>query len=212
MQLINYLKETIKKEQYLAKFIIILFIIGVAAGSLFINIITKSDKTILMNQITNFIESSGKLSKDIFGINAFYKNFLNNFIQLLFIFILGLSVIGMLAVIFIIFYKGFMLGTTLGTFILKYKLKGSIGILLYVVPCQIINILIYVFICFYALHVSLKFIKALFKKDNLNFKNFIGKYILSFIITFILIIMSSLLDSYIMPLLMKCFFNIIKVG
>lgn len=208
-QLIKYIKETIIKEKYILKFILVLLFIGIIAGSLFINFLTKADKSLLINQLEAFLEGVKSLSGEVFGINAFASNLSSNLFQIVFIFILGLSIIGIPVVIFIMFYKGFILGVTLGSFILKYELKGSIGIILYTVPSQILILLIYLFISFFACFVSIRFLKAFIKKDNLNFKNFIGKYSLAFIITIILIIISSLFDAFILPLLMKLFTFII---
>lgn len=98
-----------------------------------------------------------------------------------------------------------MVGTTLATIILKYQLKGVIGCFLYVFPVMIINILIYIFFSFFAVYASIKFLKALLKKDNLNFKSFLGKYLLSFLISILLIIIVALLDAFLTPLSLKLF-------
>ena len=207
--IINYLNETIKKNKNLLIFLLITFIVGLVFGSLFINFITDADKSLLIEQVSTYFSSIKKLSSDVFGINVFLNESLNNALQLLIIFILGISMIGVFAVVIILFFKGFMLGTTLSVIILNYQLKGVVGTLLYVFPVMIINILIYVFLSFFALHASIKFLKALFKKDNLNFKTFLGKYLLAFIISIILILIACLLDAYLTPILLKLFTFII---
>lgn len=204
-KLIWHLNEMIKKERNKLWFIIIIFLIGVILGSLFINFITDSDKSLLIGQVNDYLLSVKKLSKDVFGFDAFLSYLLNNILQLIIIFVLGISMIGVFIVIFIMFFKGFMLGSTLSVMILKYKLKGILGCFLYVFPVMILNILIYVFLSFFALYASSKFIKAFLKKDNLNFKTFLGKYFLAFVISIILIILTSLLDAYLTPLLTKLF-------
>lgn len=209
LTIINYLNETIKKHKNLLIFLLITFIVGLIFGSLFINFITDSDKSLLKEQVTTYFSSIKKLSSDVFGINVFLSESLNNTVQLFIIFILGISMIGVIAVVIILFFKGFMLGTTLSVIILNYQLKGVVGALLYVFPVMIINILIYVFLSFFALHASIKFLKALLKKDNLNFKTFLGKYLLSFIISIVLIIVTCLLDAYLTPILLKLFTFII---
>lgn len=204
-KIIDYLNETIKKQKALLIFIIITFLIGLVFGSLFINLITDDDKKMLTTQIVNFFSSIKILSKDVFGLSVFSSTTINNLIQLILIFILGISMIGVIAVIFIMFFKGFTLGVTLSTIILKYQLKGIVGAFLYVFPCYILNILIYIFISFFAINASIKFLKALFKKDNLNFKSFLGKYLLSFMLSIVLMVICSLLDSFLTPLLLKLF-------
>ncbi len=208
-KIINYLNETIKKEKQIVIFMIIIFLVGLIAGSLFINLISQGDKDILTNQVTTFFDSIKKLSSGVFGVNALLDGLLNNYSQLFIIFVLGVSMIGIIAVILILFFKGFTLGATLSSIILKYQLKGVLGIFLYVFPTLIINTFIYIFISFFAAHASIKFLKAFFKKDNLNFKSFLGKYLLSFIISIILMFVCCLLESFLTPLLLKLFTLII---
>ena len=200
-KIIKYLNETVKKEKNKLIFVIIMFIIGLVLGSIFTNFITSDDKSLLIEQLEVYFSSIEKLSNDVFGIKAFSSEILNNSLQLFIIFALGISMVGLPVVIFILFFKGFMLGTTLSTMFLKYQLKGIIGAFLYVFPCFIINILIYILMSFFALYVSTKFLKALIKKDNLNFKNFLGKYLLTFCLCIILMIINCLLESYLTPLL-----------
>lgn len=204
-KIINYLNETIIKEKNKLIFIVIIFIIGLTIGSIFTNFITNDDKKLLIEQLELYFSSVKKLSNDVFGISIFKNEIINNGLQLLIIFALGISMIGLPAVIFILFFKGFMLGMTLSSFFLKYQLKGIIGTFLYIFPCYIINILIYILISFFAVHASIIFLKALFKKGNLNFKSFLGKYLLVFIICIILMIINCLLDAYLTPFSLKLF-------
>ena len=208
-KIINYLKEELKKENNLIILILAIFIIGLVVGSLFVNFITKDDKTLLINQVETYFSSVKSLDKKVFGINAFTPNLINNELQIFLIFALGLSILGIPVVILIMFFKGFMLGVTLATFILKYQLLGVLPSLLYIFPCFIIYIIIYTLISFFAVSTSLKFLKAIIKKDNLSFKKFLGKYLLCFLICLVLIIINTLLDAFLTPILLKLFTNII---
>ncbi|MEG2621149.1 MAG: hypothetical protein RSA10_03605 [Bacilli bacterium] len=204
-KIISYIRKTVKEEKAIVRFVVIIFFIGLISGSLFLNFITEHDKNLLINQIVSFFNSIKKLSTDVFGMKVFYDNFLSNFIQLAALFVLGLSMIGIIAVIVILFFKGFMIGTSIGSIILKYQLKGVIGSVLYAFPVLILNVFIYLFMAFFAVYVSKNFVKALIHKDTLNFKNFFGKYLLVFLINVLLIGITSLLDSYLTPLLLKLF-------
>lgn len=204
-KIINYLNETIKHEKNKLIFAGIIFILGLVFGSLFINFITNDDKSLLINQIELYLDNIKKLSDEVFGIKIFTSEIINNYLQLFLIFALGISMIGLPFVIFILFFKGFMLGTTLSTMFLKYKFKGALLSFLYIFPCSIINILIYILMSFFSIHASIIFLKALFKKDSLNFKSFLGKYLLVFIICIILISIICLLDAYLSPILIKLF-------
>lgn len=204
-KIINYLNETVKKEKNILIFNTIIFLVGVVLGSLFINFITNDDKKLLIEQVSTFFSNVKKLTSDIFGFESFLSILFNNLLVLSIIFVLGISMIGIPIVIFILFFKGFMLGTTISTIILKYSIKGIIGIILYIFPVCILSICVYLFMCFYAIYASKKFLRAFLKKDTLNFKQFLGKYLLSFIISITLILLLSLLDAYLTPLLLKLF-------
>ena len=205
----SYLTEPLKKEKNIIIFISMVFLIGLIFGSLFINFINKSDKKLLIDNLKLYFDNIKHLDKTIYGVGALLKTFSNEFLQLLLIFILGLSILGVLGVIIIMFFKGFTCGVTLGIIIYKYSFKGVIGALFYVFPCYVINISIYLFLSFYAIYISNKFVIAFIQKNNLNFKTFLGKYILSFILSTILILIISLLDVYITPLLLKIFVSIL---
>lgn len=204
-KILEYFIETRKKEKPLLIFTIITFIIGVVLGSLFLNLITNNDKKLLLNQVETYIENIKSFSNNVFGIKYLGSELINNFIQLFMIFALGISMIGIIAVIVILFFKGFMLGTTLATIILKYKVKGIICSFLYVFPAVVLNIIIYLYFSFFAISASVKFLKALFKKSSLDFKNFFGRYILIFIISIILISIVCIIDAYLTPVLLKLF-------
>ena len=197
--------ELIKKEKNIFRFIVFLYIVGIVCGTLFTNYINNHDKTLLMNQVTNYISGVKQLSKSTFGIKALFANLNNNFLQLLIIYVLGLSLIGIITVILIIYFKGFISGITLSSFILKYKIKGIIYTSIYTVFCIIPYFICYTFISFFAIYVSLKVIKAFLKKEKLNFKQFLGKYIISFLICILLVIISSIIDSYLLPVIIKIF-------
>lgn len=204
-KIINYLNETVKKEKNILLFNTIIFLVGVVLGSLFINFITNDDKKLLIEQVSTFFSNIKKLTSDIFGFESFLSILFNNLLVLSIIFVLGISMIGIPIVIFILFFKGFMLGTTISTIILKYSIKGIVGAILYIFPVCILTICVYLFMCFYAIYVSKKFLRAFLKKDTLNFKQFLGKYLLSFIVSIMLILLLSLLDAYLTPLLLKLF-------
>lgn len=204
-KIINYLNETVKKEKNILIFNTIIFLVGVVLGSLFINFITNDDKKLLIEQVSTFFSNIKKLTSDIFGFESFLSILFNNLLVLSIIFVLGISMIGIPIVIFILFFKGFMLGTTISTIILKYSIKGIVGAILYIFPVCILTICVYLFMCFYAIYVSKKFLRAFLKKNSLNFKQFLGKYLLSFIVSIMLILLLSLLDAYLTPLLLKLF-------
>lgn len=201
----SYLYSTLKNNKHIIKFLLVVFFFGIVFGSLFLNFISDNDKIVLTNNISDFFNNVNKLNKYVLGLDVFKDNLINSLFISTLIFILGLSIIGIVIVIFIIFYKGFATGLSISSIILKYKFKGILGAFLYVFPFNIIEILIFIFLSLYSVNSSLKFIRAIVKKDNLNFKTFIGKYLLSFIISIFMLTITSLCKAYILPFMLKLF-------
>lgn len=210
-KLINYLYEPLKKNKNIVVFEIIIFTLGLTLGSFFITFINKNDKNILLRQISEYFLNIKSLSKNVFGLSAFKDILFNNLFQVLIIFFLGISMIGVIVIIFILFFKGFTLGVTLSSIILKYKLKGVLYLLFYIFPSNIISIITYIFICYYGISAAIKIIKVSIKKGDLKFKVFFGKYTLSFLISIFVIILSSFLEGYLTPLLLKFLTGIFKM-
>lgn len=208
-QIINYLNKTVKKEKKLLIFIIIIFLLGVVGGSIFLNILTKTDKDLLINEIGNYFIDIKNLKNNVFGLNVFKNNMISDISITFLLFIFGISMIGILFVIIYLFSKGFILGLTLSSILFKYKIKGIIGIILFIFPVEFLKILIFILMSFYAVYSSLELLKALLKKSTLNFRYFLGKYLLCFLFTIISIIILNFLDSYLTPYLLKLFTYII---
>ena len=199
------IKSTIQNNKHIINFILILFLIGIILGSLFMILISKDDQSYVIKQISQYFYNIKKGSSQVLGITFFKNDMFNNMFQLFLIYALGLSIIGVLVVIFIMILKGFILGVTISGIFIKYKISGVIGVVLYIFPIYFLKILLYVFSSLFAITTSIKFIKAIIKKDQLNFKTFLGTYTMSFIISILGMIVLSLLDSYLTPFLLKLF-------
>ncbi len=204
-KLMTQIKNTVYSSKHIINFIIVLFLIGIVLGSLFMIFISKEDQLYIIKQITLYFNNIKKGSDQVLGLVLFKNDVINNIFQLFIIYILGLSIVGILVVIVIMILKGFILGLSISGILLKYKLSGVVATFLYVFPVYFLKVLLYVFASLFAIKTSIKFINAILKKDQINFKTFLGTYTISFIISIIGIIILSLLDSYLTPFLLKFF-------
>ena len=145
-----------------------------------------------------------------FNFTTTFKNtIISNFLFSLIIWIIGISVVGVLVVIFIVFYKSFTLGFTIASIIYTYSIKGCLIALLYIFPHMVINILILLYLSSYSIKLSIILIKSILRKDSFNFKSFINNYLKIYLITLIVLIMSSLYESFIAPVLLRYFMNLL---
>lgn len=200
-KLINKLINVDKKVLI---FLIIICIIGIITGSIFMTVLSSNDKNTILSSLEEFMNINSSPN---------HKDFLNNIIiSLLYaviIWILGISVIGLPIVIFLLFLKSFLLSFTISSFIMKYKFKGILYGIIYNLPHQVINLVIYLYLGVYSIKLSSFIIDTILHKKTLSFKNITNRYLLVFGISIILLIISTLYETYIMPLLLKKIVNMV---
>lgn len=207
-KLFKIINVEFKKHKKLLIFVTILLTIGLITGSLFITILNDSDKKLVLETITNYFNQI-KLNKVDF-LYSLRTSLISNLIYILFIWLLGISIIGIPLILFLIFIKSFILGFSIGSIICKYGFSGILLSLSYSFPHHIINIIIVSFIGLYALKVSLSLFQLIFSKKQINFKIIIRKYFGVLIITIILATMSSLIETFITPYFINLFSFLIK--
>ena len=195
------------KKKYL--FLLIIIIIGIIMGFLFANILSSSDQKIVFEKISSYFNN---LKNDImidYGRNLFVS-IKNNIIYLILIVVFGLSIIGLLFNNFILFLKSFILGFSFGSIINIYLYRGIILGFIYVFPIMIFNILIYAVMISRANDVSIKLYNVLFKKKEYQFAYIIKNYFKLAGISLILLLLSSVYETFITPFTIKLFSFLIK--
>ena len=201
------IKNLIKYDKKIMTLLNIISIIGIIAGSIFIIILNKSDKELVVNSISNFFSSikNNNFDYKITLINSSLSNLLISF----FIWLLGISVIGVIATILILFYKAFLLGFTTTAIIYTYSIKGVLLAIFYCLPHLIINFLILLYLGSYSIKLSIILIKSIFKKENLNFKQFINNYLKILLVSVIILIISALYETFLASYILKFISGII---
>lgn len=207
MKQMDKLKNKAKNNKKMVVFLMTIFIIGIIVGSLFIVILSKSDKSLIKEYLEQFLNSinGNKLNYT----DALISSLGSNIFYVLLIWLLGISVIGLPIMLFIYFSKAFMLGFSISSMLFHYKLKGILLALLYVFPHQILNVLVYSFLMVYSTSLSIRIIKSLIAKKTLDFKQIMAKYGMVLIISLVGIVISSLLEVFLMPNLIKLIIGIL---
>lgn len=183
-------------------FIMFIIILGIISGSLFLVVLKDTDHNLVIEKINTFFTNIN--TNNINNIEAFKNAFIENIIFVILVWILGMSIIGIIINIFIIYLKGFIIGFSLSSFFLVYKYKGLLAALIYVFPTSIINILVCLLLGVYSVLFTINLWKIIFLKEkNYNMKKFIKKYFLLLILCIILILISSLTEGFLVPSLLK---------
>lgn len=183
-------------------FVIFIVVLGIISGSLFLMVLNDNDKSEVINEISTFMANIN--TNNINNFNSFKNSLIEGMILIILSWILGMSIIGVIFNIFFIYMKSFTIGFSISSFILVYKYKGILSSLIYVIPSQLINILIILILGVYTLLFSKYLFKMIFFKDKtVNLGKFFKKYVLVFGICIILCVISSLCEAYLVPSLLK---------
>lgn len=180
-------------------FLTIICIIGFITGSVFMTVLSSSDKNMIISSLDEFITGYGQINTKTELINSLVINIS----YLLIIWILGISILGLPVVILILFIKSYLLSFTISSFILKYKFKGILLGIVYNLPHNIINLILYIYIGIYSIKISSYIISVIIHKKTLDFKNALNRYIVILILALILVVLTSLYEAFIMPFLLN---------
>lgn len=183
-------------------FVIFIVVLGIISGSLFLMVLNDNDKSEVINEISTFTANIN--TNNINNLVAFKNALIENIIFILLIWILGMSIIGIIVNVFLIYLKGFIIGFSLSSFFLVYGYKGLLAGFIYAFPTSIIYILICLLLGVYSILFTLNLFNLIFNKDrSLDMKRFIKKYVLILIISLVLVLVSSLTEGFLVPSLLK---------
>lgn len=185
---------------FLVSFSIITIIIGI----IFYYFLNESDKSIANNTIINYFTIKENYNYVSLLKNSILENTFNTFV----IWILGISVIGVLASIFIYFCQMFSIGFTIASIFGNYGIKGILGTFCYLITSKICYIIILFILTFFSIKISYKIIKLCFSKEEINLKYEIKKYFKVLLFSFIVMICISIISIFIDPFFIKLFTNI----
>lgn len=186
----QHIKNNIK--EYLL--VSIIFIIGIILGTVFINYSNAEQRGEIQNYINTF--TSGLNSDIKIDIsNLLIDSIKNNMIMVLALWFVGSTVVGIPIVFIFVGFKGFTLGYTISSIMITFPLWKGI---LFVICTLLLQNIIFI-PCLLSLAVSgIKLYKSIVKnKRKENIKIEILRHTLSCITITIMLILSSLIETYI---------------
>ncbi len=188
---LNKLKD---KKQFILIFVIciVTFIIGILLPS----ILNEENIKIIETSLNSFFETIK--NNQLKSNELLFKTLTSNIIIDLTIWILGISIIGIPLVILLLGYKSLSIGFTLSCIISTYKLNGIIKALIYIVP-NTINLFIFFTLSYYSISFSLMLFNYLFRKKEYNKKVIVNRYLKLLVISIIILIFTSVVETYVVP-------------
>lgn len=201
-------KLRIKYNKKVLIFLIVLGIIALATGSIFSVMLNNSDKNLVATYIANFFDSIN--NNTINSTDALKNGLISACSYILIIWVMGISVIGIIITLFMYFTKVFILGFSISSIINNYGIKGCLLALSYIFPHEVINIIVYTILTMYTIKVSGKIIYAVLKKEKMDFKAIMNRYLLILGISILSIIVTTLFEVFLTPKLIKIVLPLIK--
>ena len=171
-------------------FVMTVMMFGVISGSIFLMMLSESDKGLVTEQIGNFFEkvSNGSIQFGLALRNSLIFNYL-------FVFI------------FITYIKCFLVGFSVSYIFLTYGYKGIPASIIYVFPSQVFSIIVVSVLSIYSIMFSFSLLRVIFSKRG-NHKVMIKRYLIILMMAIVTCFISSLLEVYAFPYILKLFVKI----
>jgi stage II sporulation protein M len=199
--LIEYLRKNIVQYVFLS----IVLIAGIIVGSITVNMISDIQMESILSFINGFLANINNISFDCSSI--FYLSLSNNLKTAFVLIILGLLVVGFPFILMVIFFRGFVLGFTVGFLIEQLGPKGIILSFLSILPQNLIILPCIVSIGVTSLTFALAVIKNRIKNYQESYSQMVTGYLLLNLFFSFSLIVSALIEGYISPLFIKLYTN-----
>ncbi len=186
-------------------FVTTILLLGILSGAMFLMMSNETDKTSVITQIQTFFKNISTSSIDN-GL-ALKNSFIINYIFVGSIFLLGLSMIGIIINIFLTYLKGFLVGFSIASIILTYSVKGLLASILYALFSQLLNVIIVIILSIYSIMFSINLLKIITSKKGNN-RLMLKKYLVILMFCIIVSFLSSLLEVYVFPSILKVMISI----
>ena len=192
------MKKTIYKLLNVDKktliFLFLISFVGLLTGSIFMTVLNSTDKQLISETLTSFIDNI-ELKTNL----DFIKTISINGIQVLLIWLLGISIIGIPLVIIYIFIKSFLLSFSISTFIANFKFKGLVISFIYNFPHNFVYLTLFLYLSVYSIRLSIMLLNGVIRRKNVDFKVIMNRYLLILIVSLIIVLFMSIIEVYLIP-------------
>ncbi len=192
----------IKNNLVLYIFALVVMCIGIAIGSLYSVGIDETQASELGVYISDFF--AHYKDKDIEFARIFKNAFSNSFWYVLVCFISSLTVYTVFAVYLALGIRGFSLGFTVGFIVGEIGVKGFFLILAVVLPSCVVTLPLYLFMS--VICVKCAVARHRVRENYRENKRELKVFIILMLLIFALLILCSLIDTFLSPMLIKYLF------
>ncbi|RFU69181.1 stage II sporulation protein M [Bacillus sp. V59.32b] len=193
----------ITEHSSLYVFIIVLFLMGVIFGAVLVNSLSFTQKEDLFYYLSQFFGqvSQGKITSDH---EMFLQSLSHNVKYIGFIWILGISVIGLPVILILLFLKGMVVGFTVGFLVNQMGWNGFLLSFVSILPQNVFIVPIFIIIAALSVSLSMKMIRRVFLKQVREpLKPIISRYVFSLAVSIVFLSVAAAIEAYVSPPLMK---------
>lgn len=198
------LKQYLDVNKKFFVFLTSILLIAIIAGSVFSLILNDTDASLVSEFLSKYLEniSTGKLTYKDTIISILTENLALTSLIL----ILSYSVVGVPFIILMFFYKSFIIGFSISSILINYRIKGILFSILYVFPHHVIGLILLIFFIIKGTNISYKIIQLLFLKGIKKPNNF--NFLKSYLFVSFFLILISIYEITFLPYILKIVLNI----
>ncbi|MFB9761981.1 MULTISPECIES: stage II sporulation protein M [Bacillaceae] len=193
----------IQAHSSLYLFVSVLLLMGVIFGAILVNSLHASQKQDLYFYLNRFF---GQVSQGKFAqpIEMFQESYFSHLKYIGFIWLLGISMIGLPLIFVLLFLKGVVVGFTVGFLVSQLGWSGFLLSAVAIMPQNFIIIPTFIITTVIAVSFSLRLIRHQFvRKLHEPFLPLFTRYTVFFLVIGIVLAGASMVESYVAPSFMK---------
>lgn len=180
--------------------VVLIFIIGVVIGAMAVKMLPEAQKGELAGYLNIFFSEIVKQPGG--NVEILGSVILNQLKMMLFIWLLGFTIIGIPFILFIVFTRGFIIGFTVGFLVNEYVFKGLAFALVSILPHNFLAVPVLLAASVTAIRFSVRLIRRKKQAGNRLFADSLNYSILCSIAC-IALLASALIEVYVSPVFMK---------
>ncbi|NLJ84133.1 MAG: stage II sporulation protein M [Halanaerobiaceae bacterium] len=181
-------------------FVTIIFILGISFGAIAVKTVDYELRQDLFFYFNGFLDGFTEIEYEQSSLLADSIRF--NLFNIFVIWSFGLSMILMPLIIVFLFFKGFLLGFTVGFLVSEYSFKGILMSLAAVFPQNLLIIPVYLISTVMAIYLSLSIYKYYRGRARIELEDLVV-YTLEMAILALILLLASLLETYLSPFLLR---------
>ncbi|HHY37881.1 MAG TPA: stage II sporulation protein M [Clostridia bacterium] len=197
------------KDNFLVySFVIIAFVAGLVCGGMAASALAPSEKTALLSYVKAFFESMDPAGMLDLGV-LLYSSLFSNLKAVFIFWFLGLTIVGFPVIYGFVFARGFVIGFVIGFFAEEAGARGALFALASILPHSIVFVPAYLSLGGIAASFSLFLARGRVWRTT-AMGRLVAGYTVLFLLLGLLLVLSSAIETYISPILMRYASSLLK--